>query len=107
MQGNVQTSTDAPRRPGRLRGLIALNAALVTILAAVTFGPGAEAQMRSRGNYTMVAGNAKNANAAVVYIVDSVNQEMVAVTYNNQNKALEGVGYANLAQDAVLGARGR
>ncbi|UCD74688.1 MAG: hypothetical protein JSV91_12980 [Phycisphaerales bacterium] len=87
--------------PGHLRGLLALNGALLAILGAVTFGATADAQLRGRGEYTMVAGNVKGANAAAVFIVDSVNQEMVVVAYNPQTKGLDGVGYANLAQDAL------
>lgn len=86
---------------GRLRGLLALNGALLALLGAVTFGPSADAQYRARGQYTMVAGGADGANSAVVYIVDSVNQELVAVTYNTQTKLLDGVGYRNLRADAT------
>ena len=107
MHGKETKPTKATRGPGSMRGLLALNAALLMILGAVTFGSGAEAQMRSRGEYTMVAGNAKGSAASVVYIVDTVNQEMAVVTYNTQTKTLDGVGYANLAQDAARLIRGR
>jgi len=103
---DTQPAAGTPGR-GRLRGLLALNAALLVILGAVTFGANAEAQFRSRGEYTMVAGNVKGANAAAVFIVDTVNQEMAVVAYNPQTKQLDGVGYANLAQDAARLVRSR
>ena len=88
--------------------LLALNGALLALLAAVTFGPSVDAQQgRRRGDYTMVAGGVKGANSSAVYIVDTVNQEMMAVTYNQQSKTLDGVGYRNLAADAGIVLRGR
>jgi hypothetical protein len=101
MHGKDTRPAAGTRRPGRLWGLLALNAALLVILGAVTFGAHAEAQLRSRGEYTMVAGNVKGASAAAVFIVDTVNQELAVVAYNPQTKQLDGVGYANLAQDAA------
>ncbi len=88
--------------------LLALNGALLALLAAVTFGSSVDAQQgRRRGDYTMVAGGVKGANSSAVYIVDTVNQEMMAVTYNQQTKTLDGVGYHNLAVDAGIVLRGR
>ena len=108
MQEMSQTSQPiASKRGGNIRGLIALNAALLIILAAVTFGSSAIAQGRGRGEYTMVSGGVPGANSAAVYIVDVANQELVIMTYNQQNKVLEGVGYRNLAQDAASFVRGR
>ena len=107
MHGNDTQPVVAARPRSRLRGLMALNAALLVILGAVTFGSTADAQVRSRGEYTMVAGNVKGANAAAVFIVDTVNQEMAVVAYNPQTKQLDGVGYANLAQDATRLVRSR
>ena len=88
--------------------LLALNGALLALLAAVTFGPSVDAQQgRRRGDYTMVAGGVKGASSSAVYIVDTVNQEMMAVTYSQQTKTLDGVGYQNLAADARIVLRGR
>ena len=90
-----------------LNGLLALNAALVALLAAVTFGPKVDAQARPRGDYTMVAGGVKGANSSAVFIVDTVNQEMMAITYNVQDKVLEGIAYRNLAEDSAGVQRAR
>ncbi len=90
-----------------LSGLLALNAALVALLAAVTFGANVDAQGRPRGEYTMVGGGVKGAESSAVYIVDTVNQEMLAVTYNQPEKSLEGIAYRNLAGDAASVQRAR
>lgn len=82
-----------------LRALLLLNAALLLVLAGVTLGPAADAQPRARGDYTMVAGRAPGTQSSAVYIVDSVNQEMVVVTYNPSTNQLEGVTYRHLGAD--------
>ncbi|MDY7109404.1 MAG: hypothetical protein SYC29_12280 [Planctomycetota bacterium] len=89
----------APRAGRRLRGLLALNAALLAVLGAVTFGPSAGAQARTRGDYTMAAGRANGAQSGVVYIVDTVNQELIAVTFDPNNKQVDGIGYRSLTAD--------
>ncbi len=91
-----------------LRGLLALNAALLVVLGAVTFGQSAEAQIRPRGNYTMIAGGVNGSQSGAVYIVDTTSQELMVVTYEPNQKELLGVGYRNLAADlAGAGRTGR
>jgi hypothetical protein len=94
---------------GREPGLIVLNLALLAVLAAVTFGGSgrsAEAQMRmARGDYTMISGRAPGSDGGVVYIVDTVNHDMVALTYDHANRQLFGVAYRNLAADAAQAHR--
>ncbi len=95
-----------PRRPSsNFPALIALNAVLLGVLAAVTFAPSVSAQARARGAYTMVAGGANNTQSSVVYIIDTVNQEMTAMTYDSATRSVKGLGYRNLAADSsnVLG----
>jgi hypothetical protein len=93
------------RHSSQIRTLIFLNAALLIVLAAVTFSSMAKAQARGRGEYTMVSGGVPGADSAAVYIVDVNNQEMVIMTYSPQNKVVEGVGYRNLAVDAASATR--
>lgn len=100
----TQRSGRSPLRrpPSNVAALIALNAVLLGLLAAVTFGPPASAQqMRARGAFTMLAGGANNSQSSVVYIVDTVNQEMTAMTYDSSNRAVKGLAYRNLAADAA------
>lgn len=92
---------------GTMRGLLILNLALLVVLGAVTFGARAHGQNRVRGEYTMVAGGVNGSDADAVYIVDTINQEMFAVIYDNSTKALQGVGYRNLGADAATYTRGQ
>ena len=90
----------SPRRPASsMRGLLIINAALLAVLAAVTFGPTAIGQQRVEGEYTMVAGGAIGLNSSIVYVVDVRNRELLAVTYDHNNKKLDGIGYRNISTD--------
>jgi hypothetical protein len=107
-----QRTTGQLRRPrsliARLGGLVALNGALLLLLAVVTLGQAADAQPMSRGEYTMVAGRAQGAQSNIVYIVDTVNLELIALTYDQNENQLRGIGYRNLGADArTLRAPGR
>jgi len=110
MQMNEQ-GRPAARRSARssLRGLIALNIALLIVLAAVTFGASVHgaAQNRGRGEYTMVAGGGSGTDASIIWIVDVSNQEMIAMMYNPNTKVLDGVGYRSLSADAASITHGR
>ncbi|MHC4429644.1 MAG: hypothetical protein ACYS0D_13725 [Planctomycetota bacterium] len=92
---------------GDLRALLVLNGLLLGLLAAVTFAPTADAQYRARGSYTMSAGRVNGADSAAVYIVDTANQELIAVSYNPNTKLIDGIGYRNLVTDAAEVRRGR
>jgi len=76
-----------------------LNALLLGALAFVSLSPAAGAQSRRNGLYTMVAGTANGQVAGVAFIIDEVNQEMVAISWGEGNRQLTGLGYANLAVD--------
>ena len=101
----------APQSSGRgrprLAGLIALNAAMLCLLGVVTFGAGAEAQVRPRGLYTMAGGRVNGMLGDAVYIVDTVNQELIAVTFDPNEKQLNGIGYQNLRTASRLVTRNR
>lgn len=92
------------------RALIALNAALLAVLGVVVLAPRADAQRaggRPRGEYIMVAGEFVGGSAAAIYVMDTVNQEMVAVEWDNGQRGLAAIGYRDLAADsqAAPGAR--
>jgi len=95
----------APRKAGTNYGLIALNGALLLVLAAVTLAPNADAQLRRRGAYAMVAGGVGGSDADAVWIVDTTNQELIALTYEPNQKELIGIGYRSLAKDAGVMTR--
>lgn len=89
------------KRKRNIHALVILNALLLGALGFVTFTPTAGAQSRRNGLYTLVGGTANGQVQGVAYIVDEVNQEMVAITWNEGTKTLNGLGYNNLAQDAT------
>ena len=87
--------------------LIVLNALLLAALAAVSWSPTAKAQNRARGSYLMVPGQVQGGEPEVVWVLDEVNEELIAVVWNRDRKDLVGVGYRNLGVDAVTLRRGR
>jgi hypothetical protein len=89
------------------RGLIALNACLLAVLALVTLGPAAQAQRgggggagRARGEYTMLSGRTGGSSVHAVYVVDSANQEVLGLQWSQTRKGLESFGYRDLSADA-------
>lgn len=104
--------------------LLALGAANLAAVTAVvlTWPSGADAQQpastppnkapvkaldaRARGDYTMVSGRIGAGGNHVVYVVDSSNQEMIALRWDTTKLVFIGIGYRNLAADGK-GARGR
>lgn len=87
--------------------LILLNAVLLAALAGVSWSPAAEAQSRARGSYLMVAGSVQGGDPEVVWLLDEVNEELVAVVWNRERGELVGLGYRDLGVDAVTLRRGR
>lgn len=102
---NRGTSADRPAG-GRLLALLAVNAALLVLLGVVTFNRPAEAQIRPRGDYTIVAGGVQGAESHAIYIVDTSGQELVVLSFEPNTKSLVGIGYRSLAADAVAVTRG-
>lgn len=101
-----QTPQYAPRRSwGSMRGLIALNLVLLAVLAVVTWMPRASAQGRARANFTMVAGGAPGTQADVIWIVDSVNQQLIALSWEPNERELIGIGGRSLLRDATVAVR--
>lgn len=88
----------------RRRWLIAANLGLggaVVIAALATSAGGVQPAVRAPGQYTMVAGQIQGGgSAAAIYILDSINQEMIGVRWNQSRNQLDGVDYRNLVEDA-------
>lgn len=61
---------------------------------------------RARGEYTMVSGRFREGGSSAVYIVDSSNQEVVALRWDTGKQQMTGIGYRSIANDARA-ARGR
>jgi hypothetical protein len=93
------------RQRGRLRRLVALNIALLGVLAVVTVAARAgQPTVRGRGDYTMVGGKIQGGSGNAIYILDGANQQLIAVRWNDSRKTLDGMDYRNLAQDAGANA---
>ena len=85
------------------RPLIALNAGLLAALGTICLWPGTahsrQPAQRTRGEFTMVAGKTNSGTAQAVYIVDSVNQELLGLTWDRSRQTLGPVGFRSLDAD--------
>ena len=91
------------------RALVALNLTLLTLVAVVTFAPLTSAQVatnRARGEYSMVGGQITGGTPSVIYIIDSNNDEMVALRWNNGRSLLEPIGFRDLTSDVKIQNQG-
>lgn len=82
--------------------LVALNVALAMTLGVVGASHLVSAQVgtdRARGEYTMVSGRTNSGGAHAVYILDSTNQEMIALRWDQSKQTMTGIGYRSLSQD--------
>lgn len=92
-------------RSPRVRALAALNAALLAVLALVAAGPIAGAQpdpARGKGRYILVGGQLQGGDANAIYVVDTTNEELVALQWDNSNNRYRGLGYRSLRDDAMV-----
>jgi len=103
--GSAGENVRTRRRPG-VASLIVVNVLLAAGLAWVEFGPVASAQAggdanssRPRGEYTLIGGEIDTGNSDAVYVIDSVNQQMVVLRWDDGRNALDGVGYRDLDSD--------
>ncbi|MBY0309197.1 MAG: hypothetical protein K2Q09_10685 [Phycisphaerales bacterium] len=99
-----------PRRHGRVGALLTVNALLLCAAGAGLLASAASAQPgpgRSRGQYLMVSGRATGVAGNVVYVIDSVNQELLALRYQLAAGRLETMGYRSLVADSAQGAASR
>jgi hypothetical protein len=96
-----------PQRRSLSRALVALNLTLAGTLTALTLlptqtvsaQPGA-APARPRGDYAMVSGKSSGiGNYNAVFIVDSTNQELVALKWDNSRTQFDGLGFRSLNAD--------
>ena len=91
----------APRR----RWLVATNLALaagIAVAAASLPASGNQSTSRARGQYTMVAGDIRaGGDASGIYIIDSVNEEMVVVRWDDNRGTLTGIDYRSLSTDTA------
>lgn len=90
------------------RPLILLNALLLGVLALVTLAPGVSAQQprRAKGQYALIDAKIQGSPEAAIFIVDSANQELLAVRWDRSRKALNSLGYRDMRRDEEMRTRG-
>lgn len=67
-------------------------------------GPGdGAAGSRPRGQYTMLSGRTQTGSNHAIFVIDAVNQEMVALRWDPSRKVMTGIGYRSLGNDAQGG----
>ncbi len=84
-------------------GLVALNGVLLAMLAFLLVRSPAGAQNeppRARGEYTMVAGKLNAGGPPGVYIVDSNNQELVVLRWDQTKQTMLALAYRNIGTDS-------
>jgi hypothetical protein len=89
----------------QLKPLLALNFLLLGVLALVSI-PGGRAgaqndRPRSRGEYTMVNAKAQGISESCLYVVDSINQELLVLRWDRSRQQIKGIGYRDLVADAL------
>ncbi len=82
--------------------LVVLNVVLLGVLAMVSLSArvGAQPTGRARGNYTMVSGRIQGATTHCVYLLDSTNQELVAMGWDRGKEHLFPIGFRSLTADS-------
>ncbi|MEQ9094983.1 MAG: hypothetical protein RIE32_01830 [Phycisphaerales bacterium] len=107
----MQSTRTRPLRPARLAdprvALLAVNAGLLLALGVVTLAPAATAQQaqRPRGEYLLLGGQMTGSPSSGVHVIDTSNQEMVTLKWDQSRQAFEGIGFRNLREDAQAGTQ--
>ena len=87
----------------RRRVLIGVNLALLASVLALHWAssPGvAQDQPRGRGSYLMVGGEIQGGNSNAIYVLDTANEELVALRWNQSRSQLELLGFSDTRRDA-------
>lgn len=82
--------------------VVIVNVVLLALVVGLALTPSAGARQpsRARGVYSMVSGSIQGGNADVLYLIDSANQELIAINWDTARSNLNVIGYRNLAVDA-------
>lgn len=88
----------------RRRALIGVNLALLAALLAVHLassqGQAQDAAHRARGSYLMIGGEIQGGNANAIYVLDTMNDEMIALRWDASRSRLDGLGYRDIRRDS-------
>ena len=86
-------------------GLLVFNLCLLCVFAVVTLEKQSEAQTTRSHRYLAVSGNVNGLTPGVVYIMDTSQQELVAITWDHNKNRLTPLGYRPIAADAQSALR--
>ena len=81
-------------------GLLALNACLLLVLAFVTFENTSIGQTSRSHRYIALPSTINGLSSGVVYIMDTSQQELVAITWDHNSRSLVPLGYRPIASDS-------
>ncbi|MCC7388056.1 MAG: hypothetical protein IT431_04725 [Phycisphaerales bacterium] len=91
----------------RRRWLLATNLLLAASIGVAVWAVpanGNQPAARARGQYSMVAGELRSGGeASAIYITDSINEELIALRWNDSRSQLDGLDYRSLQMDAARG----
>ncbi|MDX1565228.1 MAG: hypothetical protein R3236_07480 [Phycisphaeraceae bacterium] len=69
-----------------LAGLVLINVVLLAAMAIVSVMPAdAQNRQRRRGDYMLVSSEVRG-NSSIVYVYDTANRELIALSYNGRGK---------------------
>ncbi len=80
---------------------LALLAGVVVVHWAASPGRAQDGLDRGRGSYLMIGGEIQGGDSNAVYILDTINEEMIAVRWNHSRSQLDGLGYRDVRRDAA------
>jgi hypothetical protein len=73
-----------------LWGLVGLNAVLLLVFAGqFNHLPAAQAQLRRPADYLLIPGEVSGGSTSLVYIIDSTNGQLGAISYDDSSRTLQ------------------
>ena len=91
----------------RWSGVLGLNVALAVALAAISLPRLSTATTSWRSHYTLTAGALPDHKGSVVWLVDTVEQEMLVLGFDAKEGRVVRLDHRNLASDAAGGKDAR
>jgi len=84
-------------------GLLALNTALIAVLAAISLVPVSDAQVPAQGQYLAVSGKLNGLTSGVVYIIDTQRNggDLTASTWSQNANRIVILGKRSFSADAA------
>jgi hypothetical protein len=81
-------------------GVIALNIVLVAILTVISLVPESEATFTAEQRYIALPSTASGVTTGIVYLMNTAQRELVAISWDHNKNSIVTLGYRNLSSDA-------